>query len=554
MKIILTKILLLTSLIAFGQESTTIKVTVPNKTDEVFIVGNQESLGNWQPNKVKMNEISEYEREISLPLTFPIEFKFTRGSWESEAKILNQQLGTNIMLSEAESELNYQIEHWKDDKVEKGSFTLNYEFKYLPSKHYPNEERTLRIFLPKNYNPSEKYPVIYTLDGQTLFDLLVKNISILQDKTFDDNNIIPESIVVAIDNTNRGRDLTPNLGFNSNLPLENFLKGTEIFYEILNQEIVPFIGENYSTSGFNALIGHSDSGHFVTQLFLRDDNELDAIIALSVSDAGNYFQQKIPKKLKEEKSKLFFLGYGTMDDEFNELGYFLDKQNLSNENFLVKQYNANHLQLPFASLFDALKFIFSDYRFYDDLIENIYNNEFDYESFKNAYEKNIFEKYGIKTDIGYDIMYLLEKAKEKNNEFVFHKILDEIDRTKILQLQFRFWFSQEFNQNERAKNYLHQMLQSDDETDKLIFFSNLKDQYFDFYVNKIKQPNEFIDFIEKAKLKWPEYTLEFNYTILKTVFQTKIKYPKRKRYYDYCEKNFKKNGYFTKEDLNKYKP
>lgn len=550
MKIILTKFFVLIFISAIGQELTTIKVTVPNKTDEVFIVGNQENLGYWQPNKVKMSKISEYEREITLILTLPIEFKFTRGNWESEAKILNHQYGANIMLSDVNSELNYEIEYWKDDKIEKGSVTLNYEIKYLPSKYYANEERTLRIFLPINYNPSKKYPIIYTLDGQTLFDLLIKNISILQDKTFDDNNLIPECIVVAIDNTNRGRDLTPNLGFNSNLPLGTFKKGTEIFYEILNQEIVLFINKNYSTSGFNVLIGHSDSGHFVTQLFLKDDNEFDGIIALSVSDDGSYFQKELPKKLKEENSKLLFLGYGNMDDEFNELGYFLDKQNLSNKNLMVKQYNAQHMQLPYTSLFDALKFIFKDFRFYDDLIENRYNNEFDYETFKNAYEKNIFEKYGIETDISYDIMYLLDKAKEKDNQFVFHKILDEIDKTEILQLQFRFWYSQEFSQNERAKKYLYQMLQSNDETDKQIFYSNLNGQYFDFFVNKIKQPLEFIDFIEKAKLKWPEYTLEFNYIILKTIFQSKIKYSKRKQYYDYCEKNFKENSYFNKKSLN----
>ena len=43
---------------------TTIKISVPNETDEVFIVGNQESLGNWQPNKVKMKKVTDYQREI----------------------------------------------------------------------------------------------------------------------------------------------------------------------------------------------------------------------------------------------------------------------------------------------------------------------------------------------------------------------------------------------------------------------------------------------------------------------------------------------------------
>jgi len=87
MKTILTNLLVFISLVTFGQDLTTIRVSVPNNTDEVFIVGNQKSLGDWLPDKIKLNKISEYEREISLNLTFPAEFKFTRGNWGSEAII-----------------------------------------------------------------------------------------------------------------------------------------------------------------------------------------------------------------------------------------------------------------------------------------------------------------------------------------------------------------------------------------------------------------------------------------------------------------------------------
>jgi predicted alpha/beta superfamily hydrolase len=553
MKIILTKISFLICIISFGQELTTIKISVPKKTDEVFIVGNQKNLGDWQPDKIKMKKTSDFEREISLNLTFPAEFKFTRGNWDSEAIVEDYQYGSNIILKNNSFDLKYKILHWKDDKIEEGKISLNYKIKYITSEYYPNEERSLRVFLPPNYDSSKKYPLIYTLDGQTLFDVLIKNVSILQDKTFDDNNIIPQCIVVSIDNTNRRRDLDPNLGFNSNLELGYFKKGSEVFYKILNQEIVPFIDKNYSTSGFNVLIGHSDSGHFVTQSYLKNDNEFDGIIALSVNDFGDYFKKQIPKKLNKEKTKRLFLGFGNMDDEFNELGYFLKKQNLPNNNLLVKEYNAGHLQLPYTSLFDALRFIFSDYRFYDDLIEKKYNNNFNFASFQKSYKTNIREKYGIETNIEFDIIYLLEKAKDMNNLHVFSSVLNEIDKTNILQLQFRFWYCNEFNQNERAKSYLYQMLESENRDDKLIFYSSLQNQYSDFFLNKIKQPKEFIIFVEQAKLKWPEYTLEFNYLILNTLVEEKIKSPKRKKYYNYCEQNFKKNKYFEIDDLKKLK-
>ena len=86
MKTYLTQILFLISIFSFAQEKTTIRISVPNRSDEVYIVGNQDNLGNWQPNKIKMVKTSDYQREISVELKLPAEFKFTRGKWENEAK------------------------------------------------------------------------------------------------------------------------------------------------------------------------------------------------------------------------------------------------------------------------------------------------------------------------------------------------------------------------------------------------------------------------------------------------------------------------------------
>ncbi|MFY8187806.1 MAG: hypothetical protein ACOVLC_07585 [Flavobacterium sp.] len=64
-KIILTNILILISIVSFGQKLTTIRVSVPNKMDDVFIVGNGESLGNWEPDKVKLNvTIQQFSKKI----------------------------------------------------------------------------------------------------------------------------------------------------------------------------------------------------------------------------------------------------------------------------------------------------------------------------------------------------------------------------------------------------------------------------------------------------------------------------------------------------------
>lgn len=62
----------------------TFNVKTLDKSDEVYIVGNQESLGNWEPSKVKLNKVSDFERNITLKIQYPIEFKITRGKWENQ--------------------------------------------------------------------------------------------------------------------------------------------------------------------------------------------------------------------------------------------------------------------------------------------------------------------------------------------------------------------------------------------------------------------------------------------------------------------------------------
>lgn len=65
-----------------------IRVKVPKSDDTIYIAGNQIGLGSWDPGRVKMKRLSDYERELSLKLRSPAQFKFTRGSWDAEAEVV----------------------------------------------------------------------------------------------------------------------------------------------------------------------------------------------------------------------------------------------------------------------------------------------------------------------------------------------------------------------------------------------------------------------------------------------------------------------------------
>jgi hypothetical protein len=94
--------------------NTTIKVKVLNKKDTIYITGNQANLGNWNPEKVKMEKISDFEREIKLKLKSPAQFKLTKGSWESEAEVIGTY-GNITIRPEKESEFEFEIENYFDN-------------------------------------------------------------------------------------------------------------------------------------------------------------------------------------------------------------------------------------------------------------------------------------------------------------------------------------------------------------------------------------------------------------------------------------------------------
>ncbi len=95
-------------------EKVTFTVVVPNEKDSVFIVGNQTALGNWNPGSIKLDSISPLERSIDLPVNFPAEFKFTRGSWDSEGYTGVKWDLKNLLLESPVTESSHKILGWYD--------------------------------------------------------------------------------------------------------------------------------------------------------------------------------------------------------------------------------------------------------------------------------------------------------------------------------------------------------------------------------------------------------------------------------------------------------
>ena len=148
-----------------------------------------------------------------------------------------------------------------------------------------NESRILNIYLPQGYSTDsiqKHYPVIYVLDGTITEDFL-HIVGIVQFGSYPWVNIIQESIVVGIANTDRKRDFTftpKNEAYKKEFPTSG---GSQKFIECLEKEIQPIIEQNFRVTENKTIIGQSLGGLLATEILLKKPDLFDQYIIISPS-------------------------------------------------------------------------------------------------------------------------------------------------------------------------------------------------------------------------------------------------------------------------------
>lgn len=93
-----------------------IEVVVNNPKYEVYITGNQASLGDWDVGKIKLEHVNDSIRAIDVMVQLPAQFKFTRGSWETEGFPDNAIGGINLRIgNKSKKTYTYRISNWADE-------------------------------------------------------------------------------------------------------------------------------------------------------------------------------------------------------------------------------------------------------------------------------------------------------------------------------------------------------------------------------------------------------------------------------------------------------
>jgi enterochelin esterase-like enzyme len=226
----------------------------------VFICGNLPQLANWNPSAIKMKNTGNHTWSLTIKTdaSYPIEYKYTLGSWQREgAKANGTPLPNFIVKVTSDTIINDKVLLWLNGKREiKGKITGTvYYYKKLIGNGI--RERDIVIWVPPGYEKEKKmkYPVLYMHDGQNIFDPRTSSFGVdwQIDETCDSlirNRIIDPIIVVGIYNT-QGRSSEYSPG-----------KMGTAYMELVVKKIKPFIDSIYRTmpDRKHTYVGGSSSG------------------------------------------------------------------------------------------------------------------------------------------------------------------------------------------------------------------------------------------------------------------------------------------------------
>lgn len=223
-----------------------------------------------------------------------------------------------------------------------------------------NEDRTLNIYLPQNFDKAKSYPVIYLLDGSMNEDFI--HVSGLV-QFFNLMYAMPETIVVGIANIDRKKDFT----FHTDLKdLQKDYPTTghsDQFISFLEKELKPYIESQYKTTD-KYLFGQSLGGLLASEILIKKPEMFDNyfIISPSLWWDDQSLLKLAPQMLSKSRDKKKFVYVSVGKDEHpvmvKDAGSLYDLLKKAGKKNWTVEYQLmetdNHATILHRSLYEGL--------------------------------------------------------------------------------------------------------------------------------------------------------------------------------------------------------
>jgi len=234
------------------------------------------------------------------------------------------------------------------------------------------EERSCLVKLPDSYfnasNSKMKYPILVLLDGSMHYKTTIGIVHFMaSDK--NRNYLMPETIIVAIENVDRERDFTFS---KIQTKRQNTTGGGTMFLEFIENELLSYIDNNYRTTNSRTLIGHSLGGLFTLNAFLSQNSVFENF--LSIDPSIWWDEQMMKSKIDSSqsyftKNKLYIAtaNQGELNYERNKKrhdDFYSILKNHADQELKVKlEYfeDEDHRSVPLKAIYQGLKYLNQDF-------------------------------------------------------------------------------------------------------------------------------------------------------------------------------------------------
>lgn len=289
-------------------------------------------------------------------------------------------------------------------------------------------QRELKIQLPRNYNENleQFYPLIVTLDGDYLFEVVSGNVDYMS--YWDD---MPDAIVVGI-NQESSKEDDLYISDEDYFPI----RGGAKFYEFLGAELVPYLIDKYRVGIFKIVVGHGFSANFINFFAFKKDPLFQAYISISPSFSP-FMEDNLFQLISSNKASMYYY-LSTSEEDFKD-----NRKSILNFNTRLKDIKLetisykfddfktdSHYSLVANSIPSALNHIFSIYK---PISRNEYKNELleiDYSPVKyleNKYRK-IKDLFGIEKQILLNDFRAVNATIIKKKNMGYYKDLSKLAR------------------------------------------------------------------------------------------------------------------------------
>lgn len=177
----------------------------------VFLAGDHPRLGLWRPDSIALEGQPDgsWSRTFAFHAGVRLEYKITRGSWQTEAVNAGGVVPPNSVLEVTnDTTVIIEVAGWKDlQETVEGQITGTVVY-HRAMTGEGLRPRDVIVWLPPGYAnaPQQRYPVLYLHDGQNVFDPRTSFLGVdwRADEVADSliaAGAMTEIIMVAVNNT-----------------------------------------------------------------------------------------------------------------------------------------------------------------------------------------------------------------------------------------------------------------------------------------------------------------------------------------------------------------